>query len=386
MEAYDVIVVGAGPAGISTALHLERLAPHLARRTLILEKATHPRPKPCGGGLTMDGVVILRQLGLNVLEISYAKASAACLVFEGYQFSLQTQDGTDRLGFYVFRREELDTWLVQKARERGLTVLENTPVQRVVPDADGVEVVTLPGRYRAKVVVGADGAHSIVRRAIPHPRPLRHPHTLLIWAPPKGESSHHPEYAYFDFSCISRGVPGYIWDFPIVVDGEPTRCWGIYDSGVIPRDEKGLLREIFAAELARHGYRLEDYPLRGAVIFPFHPKGPFSAPRILLVGDAAGVDIFYGEGISFSLGYGRIAAQSIADAFARGDFSFADFYHRVLHSELGKALSWRTHLARWFYSFRFPLFYRLVWRWGRSWMEKVTLKWMMNWALREKSV
>ncbi len=227
MEAYDIIIVGAGPAGISTALHLERLAPHLVPRTLILEKATHPRPKPFGGGLTLDGVVTLRQLGLNVLEIPHAKTSAACLVFERRQFLLQAQDGADTVGFYVFRREELDAWLVRKARERGLTVLENTPVQRVVPNANGVDVVTPTARYRAKVVVGADGTHSIVRRAIPHRRRLRHPRTLLIWAPPKGESSHHPEYAYFDFSCISQGVPGYIWDFPIVVDGEPTRCWGI---------------------------------------------------------------------------------------------------------------------------------------------------------------
>ena len=51
MEQYEVIIVGSGPAGVSTWLHLHKLDPQLAARTLVLEKAQHPRHKLCGGGI-----------------------------------------------------------------------------------------------------------------------------------------------------------------------------------------------------------------------------------------------------------------------------------------------------------------------------------------------
>ena len=59
MVDHDILIIGAGPAGLSTALHLAQLAPELVGRTLILEKAHHPRPKLCGGGLLPYVEVIL---------------------------------------------------------------------------------------------------------------------------------------------------------------------------------------------------------------------------------------------------------------------------------------------------------------------------------------
>jgi ribulose 1,5-bisphosphate synthetase/thiazole synthase len=69
MAHYEVIIVGAGPAGLSTALHLQQMAPELAERTLILEKARHPRTKLCGGGVTPDAERVLGRLGLDVTEV-----------------------------------------------------------------------------------------------------------------------------------------------------------------------------------------------------------------------------------------------------------------------------------------------------------------------------
>ncbi|RLB28719.1 MAG: hypothetical protein DRG87_08790 [Deltaproteobacteria bacterium] len=70
-----------------------------------------------------------------------------------------------------------------------------------------------------------------------------------------------------------------------------------------------------------------------------------SAHRVVLVGDAAGIDPLWGEGISFSLGYGEVAAGAIAHAFQRGDFSFSSYRERLLHHDLGKALMNRLQLA-----------------------------------------
>ena len=69
---YGIIIIGGGPAGLSTALHLQRMAPHLTSRVLILEKARYPRPKLCAGALVVDAEVILERLGPR------RQRSAAC--------------------------------------------------------------------------------------------------------------------------------------------------------------------------------------------------------------------------------------------------------------------------------------------------------------------
>ena len=79
----SILILGAGPSGLSTALRLAQIAPHLTDRILILEKAHHPRPKLCAGGLTADAEAILQRLGLDVSEVPHVDASAAHLDFAG---------------------------------------------------------------------------------------------------------------------------------------------------------------------------------------------------------------------------------------------------------------------------------------------------------------
>jgi flavin-dependent dehydrogenase len=85
-------------------------------------------------------------------------------------------------------------------------------------------------------------------------------------------------------------------------------------------------------------------------------------PHILLVGDAAGADPLFGEGISFALGYGGVAAETISDAFARQDFSFESYRERLLADPLFKQLDIRTRLARFAYLLKYPWLIRLGWR------------------------
>jgi len=382
VETYDVIIVGAGPAGTSTALHLHQIAPHLAERTLVLEKARHPRPKPCAGGLLPEVDTMLEELGLDLSEVPHEDARWAYFEYQGRGTPVRPADSP--VSFHVIRRDEFDAWLVQKTRERGIAILEETPVKRVTPQPDGVEVVTPRGNYRARVVVGADGAHSTVRRAIAGGRRAALARAVLLMAPPRPESSSHKEdEAYFDFFCVSHGVPGYVWDFPSHLQDRPMRCWGIYDSAAVPGRPQRQIRNYLAEELARHGLRLEDYTLDGAAIHRFDVHNVFSAPRVLLTGDAAGVDGLFGEGIAPALGYGRIAAQTIADAFEHGDFSFQDYRRRILHSELGKVLKRRAALAKLIYRLRSPVLQRLLWRQLGSLVQWTVQNLLVDWAKRE---
>jgi flavin-dependent dehydrogenase len=383
---YDVIIVGAGPAGISTALHLTQVAPEMVARTLILEKARHPRPKLCGGGILPDAEVILRHLGLDITEIPHYDVDWAHFDYDGRGMRMRGEKkGT--FAFRTIRRPEFDAWLAGKARERGFLIRENTTVKRLTVTGSAVVLETDQGEYRASVVVGADGSNSIVRRAVVPHEDLHVARLLEILTEPKPEKSFHIQTdSYFDFLYIPQGVLGYTWDFPALENGRPVRVRGIYDSNVYPTKTDISLRAALAAEFGRHGYSLDEYKLEGHPLRWFEARSVFAAPRILLVGDAAGTDALFGEGISVALGYGRFAAQAIQEAFAKKDFTFRDYKTILLRSELGKALRRRTRLAKLFYRLRSRHIQAFVWRKLGWFIEWVMQTFMIGWARRQENL
>ena len=383
-DRYDLIIVGAGPAGISTALHLAQLEPELVPRTLILEKARHPRHKLCGGGLLADAEVILQALGLDSREVPHYDVDWAWFDYNGQGMRMRA-DKKAAYAFRTIRRHEFDAWLAGKARARGFLIQEDTSVNRLSVIGSEVLVETDRGEYRASVVVGADGSKSVVRRLVV-PHESTHTARLLeIVTEPRPESSFHVQAnSYFDFLYVPQGIQGYTWDFPALENGRPVRVRGIYDSNVLPVKTDISLRDALADEFAHHGYRLEEYKLEGHPLRWFEAKSAFSIPHVLLVGDAAGADALFGEGISIALGYGGLAAQAIQAAFASQDFSFQDYKRTVLHSKLGKALRRRTWIAKIFYRLRSRRIQAFIWR-KLGWLvEWVMQTFMIGWARRQE--
>ena len=125
-RTFDIIIVGAGPAGLSTALHLVKIDPQLAGHMLVLEKARHPRPKLCAGGLTVDAEVILKRLDLDVNEVPYTRVQSVYLQFEGRGLKLHPRK---KPALRVIRRDEFDHWLAQKARKQGVEIRSSTPAE-----------------------------------------------------------------------------------------------------------------------------------------------------------------------------------------------------------------------------------------------------------------
>jgi menaquinone-9 beta-reductase len=379
---FDLIIVGAGPAGISTALHLAQLAPEMVSRTLILEKAHHPRPKLCGGGLIPDAEEVLHSLGLDSQEVPHCDVDWAHFDYNGKGMRMRGE----KLGTFAFRtirRHEFDAWLADKARQRGFIIHENVSVNRISVNGDEVVLETCQGGYHATVVVGADGSKSVVRRlVVPHDNTHTARLLEIVTEPRPKKSFHIQADSYFDFMYVPQGILGYTWDFPALENGRPVRVRGIYDSNVYPVNTDISLRAALAEEFDRHGCRLDEYELEGHPLRWFEAKSAFSIPRVLLVGDAAGADALFGEGISIALGYGRLAARAIQAAFARQDFSFRDYRRAILRSELGKALQRRTWMAKIFYRLRSRFIQALIWR-RLGWLVKWVMQtFMIGWAKR----
>lgn len=362
MKTIDVVVVGGGPAGLATGLNLIRSDPSWADRMLVLEKKTHPRPKLCGGGLTTFALQQLRHLEL-VLEIPHVFVRQASLEYGGHQVKVAGEPA-----IAITRRPEFDFWLAEQARNRGVQLLEQSKVTALRRVGGGIEVVTQHETYHARVIVGADGSKGVVRRWLGFREPRSRVARLLeVLTPATGsELEYTAGLARFDFGPARDNVQGYYWDFPSLVHGRPFMNRGIYDGRVAPDRPKADLPEELSCEVRSRLVDPDSLRLQGHPIHWFSPTNRFSTDRVLLVGDAAGAEPLFGEGIGIALGYGRVAAAALNDAFEQGRWAFKDYRRRLLTSPLGGYLMRRWLAASVIYRMSgHDLAMRALWLMGR---------------------
>src|SRR3989454_10647615 len=153
---YDAIVVGLGPAGAVAAAELARAG----LSVLGLEWKTMPRYKVCGGALSARTDRLLEPDYHSVVEETIHRVRFQFAGTESFEISFPEPIA------YMVMRDRFDTYLVQKARDTGAVVRQNESAVRVCEYADRVEVETQQGQYRSKVIVGADGANSLVARML----------------------------------------------------------------------------------------------------------------------------------------------------------------------------------------------------------------------------
>lgn len=345
MFNYEVIIVGAGPAGCSSALQLLNLAPHLAGRVLLLDKAVFPRAKLCAGCLSPAADLTLSHLGIV--------GSPPCIPVHKAILILPTGRLTfEQLNLSrVVSREQFDYFLLQSARQRGVTVQDGKVVKHVLPTRDEVIVRTSREEYRTKILIGADGANSTVRSRLGLNRDGRVMAAMELHASMADISALNLEenMALADMSLMNRGVPGYGWVFPAVAGGSLPRSVGIL---AVPfgRGVGTPLRDAFASWLDTIGLDINAFEVKAHPSLRYDPEAACSWHRVLLVGDAAGIDPLFGEGISSALAQGIIAAQAAFEALRDHDFSFSNYQRRIRDSGIGFMMYRRHVVARKLYS------------------------------------
>ncbi len=310
---------------------------------MTLVDGSHPREKPCGGGVTGRA--------LAIVSAAIGDPPIAARVIRSARFT-NSQAGTSAtvsltaLGInadsdlVVASRAEFDRRLLEAACAAGAT-LKQARVADVAIESAGVRVHTSDGTLRADFLIGADGANSLVRRRVT--APFRRDQLSIA----TGFFAHGTTSDEIAIELVANPA-GYIWSFP-----RPTHlAIGICasaDAGVSSARLREMTRSwIDAIEIAP-GARLEQYawPIPSLSAADFSALA-ISGPRWLLVGDAAGmVDPITREGIFYALRSGDIAARALQSSDP------ARMYADEVHDEVGVELARAAQLQRRFFDARF---------------------------------
>jgi len=364
VEERPLIIVGSGPAGAATALRLSQLHPELARDILILEKARHPRDKVCAGGLIPHSLQCLRDLGVE-LSVPHVVVHRAAV-----HTPRRDVDYQGRELCRVIRRREFDASLAAAVCQRGIEIRENERVVGVAREGNAIRIETERATYRARVLVGADGSGSVVRRRL-FGDPRGHTGRAVMCDVPLAETTWpgFDEARYdFGFGPVAEGIRGYTWAFPCWIDGAAHVNVGAYSVDTTGAALTSWVDRELARLGAAGGRRLQAFPIHW-----YDERQPLAASGAVLVGDAAGVDPLMGEGISFALEYGKRAGDAVAGAFASGDFSLAAYERDIRRSWLGKKLRRLNLAVRLFYGPTWPLWFAVAGRSRRA--QELGLRW-----------
>ena len=358
----DAVVVGAGPAGSSTAHYLAMAG----LRVLLLEKSAFPRDKVCGDGLTPRAVAELVRMGVDTS--GGARNTGLRAGGGGHTIELPWPETASLPNFgLACPRAELDAALAAKAQESGAVLRENVTVVGPILHERSGRVIGVkaksaerePLAFKAPVVVDAGGVSARLATAVGREKAMNRPMGVAYRTYFRsGRSADSVMESHLELWKGKPGksdlMPGYGWIFPL--------AGGIVNVGLgslsstakaTGLDYRGMFKAWMANAPSGWGFTEENQVgrLRGAALPMAFNRKPHYADGLLLVGDAGGmVSPFNGEGIAYALQAGRLAADAIAQAHSRPTITAKDralaAYPAAMREELGGYYSLGRAFAR----------------------------------------
>jgi geranylgeranyl reductase family protein len=345
VEPWDVLIVGAGPAGASAAAWLAGAG----RRVLVVDRKRFPREKTCGDGLTPRAVRQLHDLGLADELAGYQRYDGLRAIAHDVTLELEWPAHPEFPPYgYVVRRRDLDEMVAGRAVKAGAELRMATDATAPLVDGGLVSGAHLTSKetgatedVRARYVVVADGANSRFGRALGAARDRGYPLGMAV----RGyfESPYHDDpwiESHLDLrDRAGNHLPGYGWVFP-VGDGTVNVGVGLLSTFAGWKDiNTSHLMDAFCATAPARwqiGPETACGPPTGGKL----PTGGSVTPRVgptwLVIGDAAGaINPFNGEGIAYAYETGRYAADAVDRALETGDGLALRGYTARVDAEFG---------------------------------------------------
>ncbi|UII20174.1 NAD(P)/FAD-dependent oxidoreductase [Fulvivirga ligni] len=325
---FDVIIIGAGPAGTAAAIELGKANAKVA----VIDKAVFPRDKTCGDALSVDVINQLEKLSPELAQdfqsLSDKTASYGVKIVAPNQKEVEIPflyQGEEKCG-YICPRLSFDHLLFKHMKSySSVEVFEGQKVSSIIRTKDVVSVITEGQTFSAPLIIGADGAQSVVAKQLAEQRLDKKHHSgglRVYYEQIEGFTSDNKIELHF-FKNI---LPGYLWIFPLP-NGKANVGLGMLSSVI--SSKKINLKEVLKELLSNHPSLKERFstskPLESIKGFGLplgSKKRSVSGDNYLLTGDAAGlIDPFSGEGIGNALRSGRFAADHALLCLKTNDFS-----------------------------------------------------------------
>jgi menaquinone-9 beta-reductase len=343
----DVLVIGAGPGGSAAAYYLARHGIDVT----VIDKATFPREKVCGDGITPRGVRALQAMGVDTDDPAFERVIGLRVYSRSTTIELPWPELTSWPDYgLVMPRASFDQLLVQRAVKAGARFVEAT--EAVAPTTDGgwVTGATVrpagerdaePSTIRARFTVASDGAASRFAKPVGVVRDDSRP--LGIAARRYYRTAYHPGPWYESWLDLWDGdllLPGYGWLFP-VAGGRVNLGAGLLNTFKHFKDVSATQLFGAFARMLPPDWGITEGSADGRVLSGPLPMSmnriPQAVPGMLLIGDAAGaVNPFNGEGIAYAMETAEIAADLLSEALVKDRPGVAMLYPQVLRETYGR--------------------------------------------------